>query len=135
MDMFMQILAMLSPAGIGSTVTWMFSRNLYRAKKKKEVHDIYQVMYDDVCTTLTHIKDENRKLYQIVERFEKAVLRATDCCYWDDCPMRHELQESAELASAVRLSGRQSLVKKKRGTGTRARAAKPGKTQTDNATD
>ena len=49
--------------------------------------------------------------------------------------MRHELQESAELASAVRLSGRQSLVKKKRGTGTRARAAKPGKTQTDNATD
>ena len=94
MDMFMQILAMLFPAGLGSIITWMFSRNLYRAKKKKEVHDIYQVMYNDVCTTLTHIKDENRKLYQIVERFEKAVLKATDCCYWDDCPMRHELQES-----------------------------------------
>lgn len=71
MDVFMQILTMLFPAGIGSIVTWMFSRNLYRAKKKKEVHDIYQVMYNDVCTTLTHIKDENRKLYQIVERFEK----------------------------------------------------------------
>ena len=135
MDMFMQILAMLFPAGIGSIVTWIFSRNLYRAKKKKEVHDIYQVMYNDVCTTLTHIKDENRKLYQIVERFEKAVLKATDCCYWDDCPMRHELQESAELASTVRLSGRQSLVKKKGGTGTHARAAKSGKTQIDNATD
>lgn len=131
----MQILAMLFPAGIGSIVTWMFSRNLYRAKKKKEVHDIYQVMYNDVCTTLTHIKDENRKLYQIVERFEKAVLKATDCCYWDDCPMRHELQESAELASTVRLSWRQSLVKKKGGTSTHARAAKSGKTQIDNATD
>ena len=135
MDMFMQILAMLFPAGLGSIITWMFSRNLYRAKKKKEVHDIYQVMYNDVCTTLTHIKDENRKLYQIVERFEKAVLKATDCFYWDDCPMRHELQESAELASTVRLSGRQSPVKKKGGTGTHARAAKPGKNQTDNTTD
>ena len=135
MDVFMQILTMLFPAGIGSIVTWMFSRNLYRAKKKKEVHDIYQVMYNDVCTTLTHIKDENRKLYQIVERFEKAVLKATDCCYWDDCPMRHELQESAELAYAVGLSGRQPPVKKKGGTGTYARASKPGKTQTDNTTD
>lgn len=135
MDMFMQIVAMLFPAGIGSLVTWMFSRNLYRAKKKKEVHDIYQVMYDDVCATLTHIKDENRKLYQIVERFEKAVLKATDCCYWDDCPMRHELQESTELANTVRLSGRQSSDKKKSRTDSDASVAQSGKAQTDSTTD
>lgn len=131
MDAFMQIVTLLFPAGVGSIITWMCSRNLYRAKKKKELHDIYQVMYNDVCTTLTHIKDENRKLYQIVERFEKAVLKATDCCYWDDCPMRHELQESAEFANAVKLSGRQPANTKKSRAKARSGAAKPGKSQAD----
>ncbi len=94
MNTLMEIFSYLFPTGVGSAITWVYSRNVYRARKRKEVHDIYQEMYNDVCTTLTKNQDENRKLYRAIARLEKAVTQATVCRHWPDCPVRDELQES-----------------------------------------
>lgn len=129
-----QILGILFPAGAGSFITWMFSRRLYRAKKRKEVHDIYQVMYDDVCATLTQMQDENKKLYVAVDRLERAVTKATVCNHWDDCPMRDELQEQG-TNHAVKPHHRQPANKKKSRVDSGTSATQPSATDATVTTD
>ncbi len=124
MDTLIQILTYLFPAGVGSFITWIFARDVYQAKKRKEVHDIYQEMYNDVSVTLANIQDENKKLHRAVARLEKAVRLATMCRHWPDCPMRDELPEPERVDTEKQQ--RQPATKKRARADPGTRAHEPG---------
>lgn len=124
MDTLIQVFGYLFPTGIGTCLGWIFSRNVYQAKKKKQVHDIYQQMYDDVCATLEEQQNENKKLYKAVTRLEKAITKATACKHFADCPVRGELQE--QQGTGLKQKRRKSEAKRKTGNDIRARPGEPG---------
>ena len=100
-DTLLTILQWLIPAGgLGTVIAWLFSCRIRRAKADKDIHDTYKSMYEDVQLTLKEIRDENSKLHKAVSRLERAILRASLCRYYDDCPVRHELCEPEDDAKS-----------------------------------
>lgn len=107
METILQILQWAVPGGIGGAVMWLLSREVRSAHTAKEVHDTYKDMYSDVSQSLTSMREENEKLYNAILRLENAVRRANTCRYWDTCPIRSELPQSAKRRGADDIQRRQ----------------------------
>lgn len=101
------LLQWLIPAGgFGTVIVWLTSKNLRNVRTAKEVHETYKVLYENIQQTLIELQDENKKMYKVVARLERAVNRASVCRYYDHCPVRDELQKSGQ-AGRVRPARRQ----------------------------
>lgn len=93
------LLQWLIPSGsLATVVVWLTNKTLRNLRSAKEIHDTYKTMYEDVKVTLTAISDENKKLFLIVARFERAVSKAPSCRYFDNaCPVSRELRNYPEV--------------------------------------
>jgi hypothetical protein len=74
------------------TVAWLFQRQLRQLRTKKEVHDTYEQMYEKVSESLLELQDENKKMFDAIQRLERAISRASVCRFYDNCPVVHELR-------------------------------------------
>ena len=87
------LLEWLLPAGsIGAVLVWLTSRRLRRATTQHQVHEAYKKMYDDVCTTLHALQDDNTRLYLMLQHLERLMLRATACPHYERCPINEHQQ-------------------------------------------
>lgn len=88
------ILQWLIPSGgLGAVIVWLTNKTLRNARTSKEVHDTYKQMYHDVQLTLIEIQDDNKKLYKVISRLERAVSKVNTCRYYPHCPVNLELQQ------------------------------------------
>lgn len=93
------ILQWLIPSGsLGAVVVWLTNKTLRNLRTAKEVHDTYKKMYEDLRITLVEIQTENKKLYRILSRFERAFSKACTCRYYPNCPVSAELLQHDETS-------------------------------------
>ena len=52
METILQILQWAIPSGLGTAIGWFWNRRVNQAKAKKEIHDTFKQMYEDVSSTL-----------------------------------------------------------------------------------
>ena len=109
-DSLLNVLQWLLPTGsVGAVVVWLTSKTLRQAHTAKQVHDTYKAMYEDVRGTLILLQDDNTQLHEAILRLEATIRRATECRYYDTCPLRNELQHlktnGGVLAARKRGSG------------------------------
>lgn len=84
---------LIPSGGLGAVVVWLTNKTLRNLRTSKEVHDTYKQMYQDVQQTLIDIQDENKKLYRVISRLERAVSKVPLCRHYPNCPVNIELQQ------------------------------------------
>lgn len=112
-DTLINILQWLIPSGgLGAVIVWLTNKTLRNVRTAKEVHDTYKALYDDLRQTLIQLQDENKKLYKVVSRLERAVSKAPRCRYYDTCPIRDELRDNPEISGKPKGNKRQRSDKR-----------------------
>lgn len=112
-DTLINILQWLIPSGgLGAVIVWLTNKTLRNVRTAKEVHDTYKALYDDLRQTLIQLQDENKKLYKVVSRLERAVSKAPRCRYYDTCPIRDELRDNPEISGKPKGGKRQRSDKR-----------------------
>lgn len=107
METILGILQWAIPTGgIGVAIGWLVNRKVNNAKAKKEIHDTFKQMYEDVSATLLKLQKENEKLNENVQelrdensrirralnRLSKAIEAIPLCDYHIQCPVLSELR-------------------------------------------
>ena len=82
------------------------NRKLSKARQGSNIDTAYIENINMLREELVKIQDENRKLYKAIARLDRTVAKASACRYWDNCPIRDELQKSGQ-ADRVRQARRQ----------------------------
>ena len=82
------------------------NRKLSKARQGSNIDTAYIENINMLREELVKIQDENRKLYKAIARLDRTVAKASACRYWDNCPIRDELQKSGH-ADRVRPARRQ----------------------------
>lgn len=95
MDTLTNILQWVIPSGgLGAVIAWFTSKTIRNIRTKKEEHDTYKVLYDDISETLKTLQDEMGNLHKELGRFRRAISKIYGCRYYPNCPVQHELQNS-----------------------------------------
>lgn len=107
METILQILQWAIPSGgIGAAISWFVNRKVNQAKSKKEIHDTFKKMYEDVSDLLLKIQNENEELHATVNdllekdaltrralnRLSRAIEAIPLCEYHAQCPVLGELR-------------------------------------------
>lgn len=107
METILQILQWAIPSGgIGAAITWIVNRKANQAKSKKEIHDTFKKMYEDVSDLLLKMQNENEELHATVNdllekdaltrralnRLSRAIEAIPLCEYHAQCPVLCELR-------------------------------------------
>lgn len=90
------LIAFISSGCMFSLVTWFVNFKVNKTKQKKEIFDYYKSISEDLQTTLEKLQDENRKLYRVISRLERAMSMVSTCKHYADCPVRYELRKYEE---------------------------------------
>lgn len=111
METILSILQWVIPSGgIGGAIGWFANRKANKAKTKKEIHDTFQQMYEDVSKALLDLQkkydvlykisqdqvDENTRTRRALNRLSKAVEAIPLCDYHSQCPVLSELRLDKE---------------------------------------
>lgn len=105
METILQILPWIGTA-LGTVFGWILNRKVNQAKSKKEVHDTFMKMYEDVSASLLTLQkkyDElNAQFHELQEkdvrtiralnRLSKAIEAIPLCDYHSQCPVLGELR-------------------------------------------
>lgn len=92
MDWTYLITSVLSSTGVVALVQWLFNRRLYNAKAKRDEESVWREMYESNSEAILNLNEENRKLRLAFARVERMAYKALACRYYDNCPIRFELQ-------------------------------------------
>ena len=141
METILQILQWLIPAEcIGITIGWFVHRKVNKARDKKEIHDIFKQMYEDVSNQLSIVQKKNDELTRKVDelqendvrhirainRLSRAIEAIPLCEYHSQCPVLAELRigqdGGAVGGEAAAIHGRSD----RRDSGTHQPGAIPG---------
>lgn len=90
------LIAFISSGCMFSLVTWFVNFKVNKTKQKKEIFDYYKSISEDLQTTLEKLQDENRKLYRVISRLERAMSMVSTCKHYAECPIRGELRKYEE---------------------------------------
>lgn len=90
------LVTFISSGCLFSLGTWLVNRKVNKTKQKKEIFDYYKSISEDLQTTLEKLQDENRKLYRVISRLERAMSMVSTCKHYADCPVRYELRKYEE---------------------------------------
>lgn len=111
-DTILQYLAWAIPSGgIGAAIAWIANRRMRRMHEVKEVHDTYKEMYHDISQEIKELRRDNveilenseriasesRVLKRSLDRLSRAIEAIRFCDYHDNCPVRAELQDCADV--------------------------------------
>lgn len=100
MDKVVELLMYCLPSGVfASIATWLVNRKLYHTRTRKEVHDTYKAMYEDLSTTIINQQQQTNELRKTLAKLQQALVTATTCKYYSRCPMR--LQYNKADSSAI----------------------------------
>ena len=114
METILSILQWVIPSGgIGGVIGWFANRKANKAKTKKEIHDTFQQMYEDVSKALLDLQkkydilykisqdqvDENTRTRRALNRLSRAVEAIPLCDYHSQCPVLNELRIDKEGVS------------------------------------
>lgn len=91
---------------LGTVFGWILNRKVNQAKSKKEIHDTFKKMYEDVSESLLTLQNENRKLHdninellekdaltrRALNRLTRAIEAIPTCDYHGQCPVLSELR-------------------------------------------
>lgn len=132
------ILQWLIPSGgLGAVIVWLTNKTLRSTRTAKEVHETYKVLYEDIGKTLIELQNENKRLYAITSRLEKAVSKASSCRYYSDCPINNELSkhETGNRARKRISQGQPAERQRKRKNGEDAKSDGDTGSESGNETD
>lgn len=90
------LVTFISSGCLFSLGTWFVNRKVNNTRQKKEIFDYYKSISEDLQTTLEKLQDENRKLYRVISRLERAMSMVITCKHYADCPVRYELRKYEE---------------------------------------
>ena len=90
------LVTFISSGCLFSLGTWFVNRKVNNTRQKKEIFDYYKSISEDLQTTLEKLQDENRKLYRVISRLERAMSMVSTCKHNADCPVRYELRKYEE---------------------------------------
>ncbi len=90
------LVTLISSGVLFSLGTWFVNRKVNNTRQKKEIFDYYKSISEDLQTTLEKLQDENRKLYRVISRLERAMSMVSTCKHYADCPIRVELRKYEE---------------------------------------
>ncbi len=90
------LVTLISSGVLFSLGTWFVNRKVNNTRQKKEIFDYYKSISEDLQTTLEKLQDENRKLYRVISRLERAMSMVSTCKHYADCPVRYELRKYEE---------------------------------------
>lgn len=90
------LVTFISSGCLFSLGTWFVNRKVNNTRQKKEIFDYYKSISEDLQTTLEKLQDENRKLYRVISRLERAMSMVSTCKHYADCPVRYELRKYEE---------------------------------------
>lgn len=94
---FDMLVTLISSGVLFSLGTWFVNRKVNNTRQKKEIFDYYKSISEDLQTTLEKLQDENRKLYRVISRLERAMSMVSTCKHYADCPIRGELRKYEEI--------------------------------------
>ncbi len=107
METILQILQWSIPSGgLGAAITWFVNRRLNQTRTKKEIHDTFKQMYEDVSALLLEVQNKNdeltvkvnekteneTRLIRAVNRLSRAMEAIPLCDYHAQCPVLGELR-------------------------------------------
>ena len=105
------VLQWLVPSGaLGGIAGWLTNKTLRSTRTIKEVHDTYKAMYEDIQETLIGLQNENKELYKAVKQLNRTLQKAINCRHYAQCPLRDELQNTAQRTE---LDNREGQLKRK----------------------
>lgn len=128
----MTILQWAIPSGgIGAAIAWIANRNVKKAKAAKDVHDTYKAMYEDISQLLLETQQKNERINEQLEkintenagirralnRLSRAIEAVDVCPHRADCPVRDELQFSADSTDSRQPRKRARVVKRQHSGG------------------
>lgn len=90
------LVTFISSGCLFSLGTWFVNRKVNNTRQKKEIFDYYKSISEDLQTTLEKLQDENRKLYRVISRLERAMSMVSTCKHYAECPIRGELRKYEE---------------------------------------
>ena len=94
MEVFIRIIEWLIPAGgLAGGLAWLLNKTLRNLRKTKEIHDTYKTLYEHISQTILSLQDEITGLHKELSRFRRAISKAANCHYFDDCPVQQQLSE------------------------------------------
>lgn len=111
MDWTYLLTTALGSGGLASILTWLFNRELYRAKSVRDKEGVWKEMYESNNQTLLQQNDEIRQLRDCVSRVERMLFRISACRYYDACPVKPELQVY-KTSFATRQPGQSPVTRK-----------------------
>lgn len=103
----MEILQWAIPSGgIGTAFGWLINRRLSAVRIKKEIHDTYKTMYEDVSVlvlnvqkkyeecieTINELREEKNRTNRALNRLSRAIEAIPLCDYHGQCPVLAELR-------------------------------------------
>lgn len=105
METILQILPWFGTV-LGTVFGWILNRKVNQAKSKKEIHDTFKQMYEDVSALLLTLQKENGELHatineksenearliRAVNRLSRAMEAIPLCDYHAQCPVLGELR-------------------------------------------
>ena len=106
-ETIIQILQWVIPSGgLGTVIGWFWNRRVNQARSRKEIHDTFKQMYDDVSVLLPKIQNTNHELNEKVNELQEREMRLTRalnrlsraieaiplCDYHSQCPVLSELR-------------------------------------------
>lgn len=99
MDKVVELLMYCLPSGVfASIATWLVNRKLYHTRTRKEVHDTYKAMYEDLSNTIINQQQQTNELRKTLAKLQQALVTATTCKYYSRCPMRLHYKQADSSA-------------------------------------
>lgn len=107
MEAILQILQWIIPSGgLGVVGGWFLNRRVSQARSKKDIHDTFKQMYEDVSVLLlamqkkneelneqiNELKEENARTRRTTNRLTRAIEAIPLCDYHSQCPVLSELR-------------------------------------------
>lgn len=105
METILQILPWLGTV-LGTVFGWILNRKVSQARSKKDIHDTFKQMYEDVSVLLlamqkkneelneqiNELKEENARTRRTTNRLTRAIEAIPLCDYHSQCPVLSELR-------------------------------------------
>lgn len=101
MELVYEVLAYALPSGfVGSVVTWLLNRQRLKVSVRKEEHDAFKHMYDDLKDEVYELRKEYGQLQAAYNRLQmqynrlyRIIGNIARCDFYDSCPVRGELSK------------------------------------------
>lgn len=93
MEQIFEIAQWVITGVLSPVVLWLVHRQAREVRTKKEIHDTYKQMYEDVSKALIQTRNDNEKIFEKLGKLEQAVSMAASCPHYAICPVTAKLQK------------------------------------------